>query len=144
MGATGSRRPAVRPTLCCSSDLVSTSSCSHGQGNSGPECSSLISLDSQSSNDERVTLSWRMREGERSLWRQLVTHGVGWLNSDWTTQHPFTVPKGIVPTLSTEMAYCLQRWHIVHRDGILQPLVLPALQAMGQDDNARPPSSTCR
>lgn len=45
--------------------------------------------------------------------------------------------------LSTELVYCLQKWHSVHRDGILQPLVLPALQAMGQYDNARPPSSTC-
>ena len=113
MGATGSRRPAVRPTLCCSSDLVSTSSCSHGQGNSGPECSSLISLDSHSPPTTRELRFHGVcvKENDRygGSWSLMALGGL-------IRTGPHNTPS---PCPRELYRHCLQRWHIVYRDGIL-------------------------
>ena len=133
MGATGSRRPAVRPTLCCSSGLVSTSSCCHGQGSSGPECSSLMSLDSHRPPTTRELRFHDVcvKENDRygGSWSLVALGGL-------IRTEPHNTPSPCpreqyrhclqrwhivyrVGILSTEMAYCLQSWHIVYRNGIL-------------------------
>ena len=109
------------------------SSCCHGQGSSGPGCSSLMSLDSHRPPTTRELRFHDVcvKENDRygGSWSLVALGGL-------IRTEPHNTPSPCpreqyrhclqrwhivyrVGILSTEMAYCLQSWHIVYRNGIL-------------------------